>query len=301
MDTAPPPVQPQYTEEEVVKRIENMPRLASLRSINTALSDLVKAEHEVSTQIAEIIRRDASLTSRLLKLVNSVFFGLSQTVNSIEEAVFYLGLKQIRELAVATPVIEDMEAVTGIITEENWKEIWQHSIGTAILTREILSLADAVYDDDTDYIIGLVHNIGKLIIASTFPEVFKEIVEFQAKDPLEICKLEQKYLTWDHAQIGAYYLEKHKLSEEIVEATRYHHRPENAEQYAQSSAAVQVANAMARSVGIYGLESIENVEPENWNELSGWKILFGEDNDPIIQASLQYSLRRLPHVLEGMI
>ena len=106
--------QNELTQDELIARkIEGAPRLASLRSIGAALSELVYAENSFTSQIAEVIRRDPSLTSRLLKLVNSVFFGLSQRVNNIEEAIFYLGLRQIRELAMATPIIEDFERLHG--------------------------------------------------------------------------------------------------------------------------------------------------------------------------------------------
>ena len=82
-----------YSEAEIKRRIQACPKLASLQSINRALGELVRSDQSLNSQIAEVIRRDPSLTARLLRMVNSVYFGLSTRVNSIEEAVFFLGLR----------------------------------------------------------------------------------------------------------------------------------------------------------------------------------------------------------------
>src|ERR1043166_507252 len=129
-----------FPEEEIKRRIDGCPKLASLQSINRALSELVRSEQSLNSQIAEVIRRDPSLAARLLRLVNSVYFGLSTRVNNIEEAVFFLGLRQIRELSMATPVIEEIQQLqTHLANVLPWRELWNHSIATAILTREILA------------------------------------------------------------------------------------------------------------------------------------------------------------------
>src|ERR1043166_7157146 len=129
-----------FSETEIKRRIEACPKLASLQSINRALSALVRSEQSLNSQIAEVIRRAPSLPARLLRMVNSVYFGLSTRVNNIEEAVFFLGLRQIRELSMAPPVIEEWEQLRqSTAASLPWKDLLSHSIGTAILTREILA------------------------------------------------------------------------------------------------------------------------------------------------------------------
>src|SRR4026207_2248760 len=144
----------------IIEKVKNCPRLPSLRSIETALRELLHADNRFTTQISEVIRRDPSLTARLLRLVNSVYYGLSSPVNSIEEAVFYLGVRQIRQLVMVTPVIEDFTRLAGQ-TAFPWREFWQHCIGTAILAREVLSAQQAPADE-VDYVSGLVHDVGKI-------------------------------------------------------------------------------------------------------------------------------------------
>ena len=113
----------------------------------------MNAEESLNSQIAEIIRRDPSLSARLLRMVNSVYFGLSARINNIEEAVFFLGLRRIRELATATPVIEELERLQPArIPSQMWRELWSHSVASAIVSTQILAAAPMIPDDDTDYL-----------------------------------------------------------------------------------------------------------------------------------------------------
>ncbi len=292
-----------YTEYEICRRVEHCPRLGSLRSINQALKELLHAEQSYTAQIAEIIRRDPTLTARLLKLVNSVFFGLSSCITNIEEAVFYLGLRQIRELGMATPIIEDFYELNVGFRKVNWRQLWQHSIGTAILTRETLSLTGHTFDDDSDYIVGLVHNVGKIVLAFAFPEEFDKIVNMHAENTETIAAHERSIIGWDHAEIGAYYLEKHSLSPSIIKSVRFHNDPYACEEYAHVAAAVQISDHLARSVGILGIEQIPQVSYDDCLTLPGWKILFGEQNQEctLAIASLKHSLLLLPTIIKGMV
>ena len=293
-----------YTEIEICRRIDVCPKLASLRSINRALAELIRSEQSYSAQIAEVIRHDPSLTARLLRMVNSVYYGLSTKVNSIEEAVFYLGLRQIRELSMATPVIEEMEKIQGNKVKLPWKDLWKHSIGTAIMTRELLSNTNVYVDDDTGYIIGLLHNIGKVVMAQAFPEEFNRVVATPLPDTASVCQMERELIGWDHARIGGYYLERHKLAPEITHAVYYHNDPEKASQHAFFAAAVQVADHLVRQAGIPGgFEIVDPISEDDWMRLPGWTILFGsgERETQIARAAVSSSLSRLPDLLRGLV
>jgi len=286
--------------ETIQAKINTAPELASLRSVNQALAELLRADTTVTTQIADIIRRDPSLTARLLKLVNSAFFGLSNPIHSIEEAVLYLGMRQIKQLAMATPIIEDFTQLQNIFSDADWQMLWQHAIACAILTREILSLAQVDYEDDTDYVAGLIHNIGIIVTASLFPDYFEAILEKQKRVDLPLYLLEKQILGWDHAQIGAYYLKRHGLSDELIEATAYHHTPDQAPHFRKTAAAVQLADVLAQSIG---LSSFEKPISCDWTSTSGWQILFqdNEEQTPFFIHSLQFSLQHLKGLIAGMI
>jgi len=295
-----------YSDDSIRRRINACPKLPSLSRINSALRELVNSEASVSTQIAEIIRRDPSLTARLLRMVNSVYYGLSNSVSNIEEAIFYLGVRQIRELAMATPVIEEMNLfkTPAGAAPMPWKDLWAHSIGTAILTREILGSLPITIDDDTDYLVGLLHNIGKVVMAHAFPEELTEINREEYASAADVCRREVELIGWDHAQIGAMYLERHKMSEEIVLAIRHHNTPAAASRHQIFAAAVQVADCLVRHAGVHGgFEKIQPIQRDAWLQLEGWQILYGADGPEtkIARAALDNTLMRLPQMLSGLV
>lgn len=304
ISAAPLAVPTPFVESEIKRRIDRCPKLASLQSVNVALSSLVRSEQSMNSQIAEVIRRDPSLSARLLRMVNSVYFGLSARVNNIEEAVFFLGLRQIRELSMATTVIEELEELQRSAATLPWKELWTHSIGTAILTREIIASTSLHIDDDTDYLIGLLHNVGKIVMAYAFPDQLRQLMATPAPTPAAFCQMERDVIGWDHGRIGAHYSARHQLSEEIVFALQYHNDPEAAPRHNLFAAAVQVADHLARHAGISGgFEQVKFIERDSWLDLPGWKILYGADGPEsrLAHASLANSLLRLPSMLQGLL
>ncbi|HWA85732.1 MAG TPA: HDOD domain-containing protein [Opitutus sp.] len=294
-----------YSDEIVRRRVDACPKLASLESINRALLELLASDRSMASQIASIIRRDPSLSARLLRMVNSVYFGLAGPVHNLEEAVIVLGLRQIRELATTTPVLEELERINHAGPKGlPWRELWRHSIGTAILTREILSSAHGQSDNDTHYLVGLLHNIGKVVMASSFPEELTWLMSQSADDTATFAAEERRLIGWDHARIGAHYLRRHNLPEEIAEAVEYHNAPGRAPEHQVLAAAAQVADCLARYCGISsGFETVPPVAKDGWQELEGWRILYGTDSADFddAHAALAHAVRDLPDLLATLL
>ncbi len=285
----------------IAARLQACPRLPSLRSIDSALRELLNADQRYTQQIAEVIRRDPSLTARLLRLVNSVYYGLSTPIQNLEEAVLYLGLRQIRQLVMVTPILEDFQKMTGGV-HFSWREFWQHCIGTAILTREVMAALNAP-SDETDYVAGLIHDVGKIAMAYAFPDHFQAI--YQEADGLDnnLMEREQEILGINHAELGAMYLRNYSLPDALVDTARYHHLPERAGERAPIVAAVQIADLLMRLAHIGKSGDSAEITETTWTSASGWGILFPQRDSEkaIAQAGLKRSLERLPMVLEGLI
>lgn len=284
------------------ERVKGCARLPSLRSIDSSLRELLNSDRRYTHQISEIIRRDPSLTARLLRLVNSVYFGLTTPINNIEEAVFYLGVRQIRQLAMVTPVIEDFTRLAGN-TPFPWRGFWQHCIGVAIMSREVISCVQTPADD-SDYVSGLIHDMGKIVMAATFPDHFVEIQRRAALEPRPLLDLENEVLGIQHTELGAIYLQNHNLPDIMIETARFHHEPERASHHTQIIAAVQIANLLVRHAKIGNSGETSIVTPEIWTGASGWEILFpnkSESERAIACAALRRSLERLPSILQGLV
>ncbi len=185
-----------------------------------------------------------------------------------------------------------------------WTELWRHSIGTAALAREILRSTSISVDDDTDYLAGLLHNVGKVVIAYAFPAELQQIMQTPLADTAAVCALERKLIGWDHARIGAYYLGRHQLSDEITFAVLYHNAPDLAPRHRLFAAAVQVADHLVRRAGISGgFENIAPIETDSWLLLDGWKILYGAEGNEtaLARAHLANAMQRLPSMLQGLL
>ncbi|MGC3960882.1 MAG: HDOD domain-containing protein [Verrucomicrobiota bacterium] len=284
------------------ERVKGCARLPSLRSIDSSLRELLNSDRRYTHQISEIIRRDPSLTARLLRLVNSVHFGLTTPINNIEEAVFYLGIRQIRQLAMVTPVIEDFTRMAGN-TPFPWRGFWQHCIGVAIMTREVISCVQTPADD-SDYVAGLIHDMGKIVMAATFPDHFVEVQRRAALELRPLLDIESEVLGIQHTELGAIYLQNHNLPDIMIETARFHHEPERASHHTQIIAAVQIANLLVRHAKIGNSGETSVVTPEIWTGASGWEILFPEKREAeraIACAALRRSLERLPSILQGLV
>jgi len=287
---------------QIESRLGSCTCLPSLGSIEKALKELLGADQRYTSQIAEIIRRDPSLTARLLRMVNAVHYGLSMRIRSIEEAVFYIGIRQVRQLAMVTPIIKDFQIVASQARVE-WRGFWRHCIGTALMTRDILDLVQT-QQSELDYVAGLIHDVGKIVMASAFPDHFAEIYIQRSEADMELSELEREVLGVDHAELGALYLRSQSLPSEYVDIVQFHHQPDKAPSHGEVAAAVQVADLLVQEGKIGYSGRLPVTKPDLWCQSTGWKMLFGnrtEEENAVSRASLKKNLERVPATLERLI
>ena len=292
----------QINRAQVDARLSGCACLPSLSTFDSALRELLDADQRYTSQIAEIIRRDPSLATRLLHMVNAVHRGSTKAPTNIDDAVFYLGVRQIRQLAMLTQIIEDFQKLTQKQSFP-WKPFWRHCIATALMTREIINLRQS-REDEIDYVAGLLHDVGKIVMASSFPEHFQEIHQRRAEVGGDLMSIEREVLGVDHAELGAMYLRKQRLPEVYVEIVQHHHAPQLARHHTHVAAAVSLSDMLVRHAKIGDSGNQAEVAFDSWLESAGWKILFGQQNETercFLWTSLRESLERIPAVLESLV
>ena len=134
-------------------------------------------------------------------------------------------------------------------------------------------------DDEIDYVAGLIHDVGKIVMASAFPAHFHEIYHLRAEEGMDLLQLEREVLGMDHAELGAMYLRKQRLPEVFIEIVQYHHAPQQARVQSTVTAAVQVADLLVRHTKIGDSGNRAEVPFDSWLESPGWKILFGHQTE----------------------
>lgn len=263
---------------------------------------LLNAGQAYTSQICQVVQRDPSLTARVLRMVNSVYFGLAEPVRTIEEAVFFVGTEQIRHLAMATPVIEDFQGMVGK-SSFAWRPFWQHCIAVALLTREILtSLVSTT--EESDYLAGLVHDVGKIVMAAAFPEHFHQVHRLLAEQSGRLVDWEKEVLGMDHRELGAMYLRQRNLPSSLIEAAAFHDTPESSESEGRITAAIQLANLIARKHELGHSGDPRPVSLDYLLEASGWTILapaLSREARAAAYGNWQKTLAGMPSILQAVV
>lgn len=210
-------------DEKLFTLIAGISSLPSLPDLYVRLTDLLKQPDSSSAEIAGVIRNDMAMTTQVLKLINSAYFGLAKPISTLEEAIIYLGMNVIQNLVL-------MQHLFIQVTPEEQKEfhldqLWKHSFCVASMAEKIV-MTQCKTDKSyccRSYLAGLLLNIGKLIFIRHFPEAYRHILEETAQGVRPQTEIEKEHLGIDHAAIGGYLAALWGLPREIVEAISLHH------------------------------------------------------------------------------
>jgi len=202
------------------------------------------ADPEVDFEdVAKIVEQDPAIAAKILQLVNSSFFGASQSISSLRQATTHLGLNMIRNITLSTEVFRTFEGKqlpAGFAIEQEQ----QHSLLTARIARQLVPDRG---DGDAAFLAGILHDIGKLVLAANLPEVYAEACRAAAARASGPLLGEVEVLGITHAEIGAYLLDLWGMPYPIVEAVANHHYPGRVEHSGfDVVGAVHVADALSR-------------------------------------------------------
>jgi putative nucleotidyltransferase with HDIG domain len=199
------------------------------------------------SKIEKILRQDPGLTANLLKLANSAYFGVPSKIGSVHQAVLLLGLKRLIQLVLASCVSALMDRpVSGYDLSPG--ELWRHSIA---VTAAAEGLAKEMNIEAAEEIFSaaLLHDVGKLILGDFVRDDFKKIEEI-ISGGISFETAENMVLGVNHAQVGAEILRKWSLPFELVNAVRWHHSPEAADQADIMLDIVHVADVLCLMIGV---------------------------------------------------
>ena len=225
---------------ELVTKLDNLP---SLPHVYLQLNQELRRPEPELHKIDELIGADMAMTAKVLKLVNSAFFCLPCEISRASHAVKLLGLDTLRALVLTAHVFEQFES--HLLTAEDVQQISDHSLAVSNSARKIALFEHADQrTQDESFTAGLLHDAGKLILASTLGERYAEVLEYSAKADVGLFAAEREVLGCSHGQIAAYLFGVWGLPGTIVEAVAWHHEPaESLSVKFSPLAAVHVASA----------------------------------------------------------
>ncbi|MFP4580632.1 MAG: HDOD domain-containing protein [Candidatus Sumerlaeia bacterium] len=226
----------------VVTQIDSLPSLPSTHM--ELMQELDKPEAD-SHKVQKIVSSDMAMSSKLLQLVNSSFFGLGRKVTSPSMAVSLLGLETLKSLAFAMHLFSQFEpAEDGGFSA---RDLWDHSAIVAVYAKRV-ALAHQCPDEmvEESFISGMLHDIGQLALVTAMPDVYGMVVKISKEKNIQLSLLEQHQLGATHAEVGAYLLGLWGLPESLAEVVLFHHHPGNSHKTAfLPMTAVHIADAIA--------------------------------------------------------
>jgi HD-like signal output (HDOD) protein len=232
LDTAP------ATPQELVGQIE---RLIAFPEVWVRINRLIDQERSAS-EIASAIEVDTDLSARLLRIVNSAFYRLATPVETISRAVTIIGTLDLRDLAMLTVARRLFTDIPADLMDLG--RYWMESVGTGIYAA-LLGRHCRLLHPERAFVMGVIHNIGLLVICQYLPAQAREALYIAAGDHDLLPDAEREVLGYDHQQVGAALLRRWGLPASLCVVAEHHHRPEVATEFALEVAIVHVASLLA--------------------------------------------------------
>jgi HD-like signal output (HDOD) protein len=217
-------------------------------------------------QVGQLISSDPALTVKILKVVNSAFYGFPSRITTVTHAIVILGFNTVKSIVLSTSIFDLFEH--GRNGGLDPLAFWQHSVGTAAASKVVARMSGYAAQEDF-FVAGLLHDSGKLILGQFLPQDMHKVVStVQAKDCL-FLEAEREVMEVDHADIGSVLFEQWKLSKGLVQAVAYHHNPPLAGDALKITSVIHVADILCRTLqfGSGGDRRLPEISPTAWKAL----------------------------------
>ncbi len=270
--------------------LEQGPELSSLPEVYLRVTELLDDPSASVSEIGEAVQTDPAISTRILTMVNSAYYGMPHRVSTISQAAALLGRDRIKQILIGS-VLVNLFTDPGI-ESFSLQDFWQHSIKTAIIAKQLAIQSDDVSEPDAIFIAGLLHDTGSLVLADKVPLLFDQVHSLKRK--LGQMAAEKEVLGFDHAELGAALMTQWGLPELLATCTGRHHDSGYNSTYASSVRLVYMANELS-----HNLPPMDDGEAlEQLREIDNWQ-LAGIPVDQICYAC-QLAEEQLFDVMESL-
>lgn len=249
------------TPEELVDGVD---QLVSLPEVCFLVNDLVNDPLSEVKEIGQVIAQDPDLTARLLRLVNSPYYGFTSKIETVSRAVVLVGLRELQQLVWASSAVETFSKLPA--KKANMASFWRHSVFTAVTAR-LLARERNVLHPERLFIAGLLHDFGQLLIMHKLPEAALSIIALKEQGVPDHTA-EIQVLGYDHAAIAQALFDRWGLPESLRLAIAGHHNPALSEKFSMEAALLCVADTVAHTLESGDEENlIDRIDPFAWTTL----------------------------------
>ena len=254
------------------KRIERISNLPTLPNLLQKFNEMIKDPKISMDTLGRELSQDQVITSKLLKLVNSAFYGFPGRISTISHALVLLGYDALKGLIITSSIFENLSPTA--------YPLWRHSIAVSLASRKIATKL-SLQDREEFAVAGLLHDIGKVILHMEAPQEYRAVVDCSQSSGQPLWMTEAEMLGFDHATIGLWICEEWTLPAKLAIPIGYHHMVNKAQDHKKRVAVVALADTVVRGMG-------SGAEGD----------LFLEETDPLIEAQLPLTGGLLENLVE---
>lgn len=232
----------QYVEKAMVD-------LPALPTVIVQVLQATEKETVTTSEIEGLLSADAAITTKLLKVVNSAYFGLPRQVGSIGQTIAILGMHQVRNLVLSVGVLNALSSPSPKIFEVQ-KEFWEHSFASATCAQALARRRGlTLKEQDFVFIGGLLHDIGRLFLFTLFNQQYMQVMAESTRQNEPMVETEHKCLGVDHAELGGLLADKWNFPTALGDLIRWHENPDNATSDAKSALfCVHIADRLSTEI-----------------------------------------------------
>lgn len=217
--------------------------LPSLPEIYIRVSELLESNHSSAHEIGDAVQTDPSLTTKILKMLNSAYYGLPSEITSISQSVTLLGRSQLKHIllgSVLPGLFQDMNNASF-----SMRDFWQQSIKTAIIARHLALQNASIIDHDAFFTAGLLHKIGQLVIANAMPESVLDVEQLMIDTDVDVVTAETKILGFTHMDVSKEIMKKWELPSLLVQCAYKYLDTQHEGPFALETSIVYVAHKLS--------------------------------------------------------
>lgn len=241
-------------------------RLNTLPEVYYQLNEAINDPTSDINQIAALVSEDPALTARLLRIANSAMYNFPTPIDTITQAVTVIGTQQLRDLTLGCNLGNLFPGIPPHVV--NMEQFWRHSIGTGICARTIAALRRE-NNIEKFYIMGLLHDLGRLAIYSLLPDYSAKALNNTASYDILRLEIAEEQRVVDHADVSAMLLEHWQLPTLLCETVRHHHQPTESKRYPEFAAIIHLADILAHAMqlGSSGCVKVPPLSPQAWERI----------------------------------
>ncbi len=209
----------------VEKALAAVGDIATLPEVTIKIIEIVEDPKSTARDLHEVIKNDPALSVKVLKVVNSAFYGLPGQVASVDRAIILLGLSAVKNIAIAASIARLFKG-RRISEQFSAADLWRHSVAVAVSARTMARLSPHPVMSDEVFVAGLIHDIGTLVERQVFPDQFAEVINRCERANIDFLECERQVIGADHQAFGVGLTTKWKFPRHLRAAVGFHHNPE---------------------------------------------------------------------------